>query len=165
MTTIARITPALTVLLATLVTLVPWGLPGAPYYASPWITVMTVSYWSQRGGHVVPVWLVFLCGLVIDAFSGGPLGFFAFTLLAAHGIGAQCYQRLSLGIIGRWMMLLLTIVVLMLLQWLTAHLIVAGAPGLTELAPAALWAAAVSPAIIVLLSVCDALRGKKETGA
>lgn len=64
------------------------GGAGAPFL------LMGVYYWSAYRPTLVPLWLVFILGLLLDLLSGAPVGLNAFVLVAARWLVTD--QRLFL---------------------------------------------------------------------
>ncbi len=87
--------PGLLLLLCIFVAALPLGLP---YLAdvTPFLSLMAVYYWSIYRPDLLPMWAVFLAGLVQDVVSGGPLGLMALVLLLVHGVGVS-QRRVFLG--------------------------------------------------------------------
>lgn len=61
----------------------------------PPFTLMAIYYWSIYRPKLVPVWLVFMAGILFDFISGVPVGVHAFIFVAARWIVTD--QRLLLS--------------------------------------------------------------------
>lgn len=64
------------------------GDAGAPFL------LMGIYYWSAYRPTLVPLWLVFILGIMLDLLSGAPVGLNAFVLVAARWLVTD--QRLFL---------------------------------------------------------------------
>jgi rod shape-determining protein MreD len=51
----------------------------------PMLGLMYVFYWTINRRRIVPVWSVFLLGLVEDLVVGGPIGILSILLVVVHG--------------------------------------------------------------------------------
>ncbi len=74
--------PLLITALMIIVAVVPWGGPVWTDTALALLPVSSVYFWSVRRPHLMPAVLVFACGLVLDGLTHGPLGVWAFGMLA-----------------------------------------------------------------------------------
>jgi rod shape-determining protein MreD len=81
--------PFLLTLLLMLLMLSSTGIPGFVNVA-PSMTVISVYFWSIHRPDLMPLYAVFLLGLIEDALAGGPFGIQAIVLvLVASIIGSQ----------------------------------------------------------------------------
>lgn len=120
--------------------------------AQPNLMLLVVLIWSVvRGVEEGLVW-GFIGGLVIDLFSGGPLGATVLALLAVallagqpwgQGIGSSVIRLLLLTFVA---VLLFHVILLMILSW-TGYNVVWGWAILRVAGPSALLNAALSPFI------------------
>ena len=76
--------PLLVTIAAMLITMAPanflWGVVPAPD-----LVLISVFFWAISGPAFLPAWAVFTLGLIQDFATGGPIGFWALTYLAAYG--------------------------------------------------------------------------------
>jgi rod shape-determining protein MreD len=83
-----RAVPLLTVLLATLVDLLP--LPDAsPQGLAPLVTLAVVFFWTVHRPDLMTPLIVAAAGLLFDALAGLPLGLTALALLVARTLAAS----------------------------------------------------------------------------
>lgn len=92
--------PASSLVLVTLIAALPWGLTGELRYLLPFLPYGVIHFWQERRPQAMPEWLVFLAGLVTDALSYGPLGYWSLVFLAGYGLSG-----LLAGVRGRSRML------------------------------------------------------------
>lgn len=122
----AMLFPALSVILLTIVAVLPWGAVGAAAggavgfaeFGVALLPMMAVHYWSVRRPHLLPISLIFVCGLMIDVLSHGPLGFWAFLSLVAAAM-APIEGRFGApsSAVLRFALFAVAMVVLALLGW------------------------------------------------
>jgi rod shape-determining protein MreD len=81
----ARLLPATTAVLATILTVVPLKVPG---YAAltPAFTLMAVYHWTIYRPDLLPPAVLFGVGFAEDLITGGPLGVTSLLLLGARAI-------------------------------------------------------------------------------
>lgn len=113
--------PSITVLVAVLVSSVPWGLPASTAFVLPLATGMLIFLHAVRPKVMLPPWVAFLAGVLTDILTGGPLGYWAFVFLVAHGLGRSfpregAAPRLS----GLWPTYALIAAALAALAWTVA---------------------------------------------
>lgn len=108
---------ALTTLLVIL-GLVPLRVPDiSPVLPS--IAIIAVFYWSVHRPDLMPIWAVFLIGLIQDLLSAGPMGIGILSLLTVHGLVAS-QRRLFVGasMLLMWLAFALVAAAAMLTVWL-----------------------------------------------
>ena len=88
--------PTLTILLATVLIAVPWGLPAWGQYILPFVSIMIIYYWTMRQPEYMPSIVVFLAGASSDVLTGSPLGYWALLFLIAHSM-AYLFRHLMVG--------------------------------------------------------------------
>ena len=110
-----------TLLLAVLMAL-PLRLP-ALSLIMPALTLVAVYYWAVHKPHLMPLWAVFLIGLVQDLLSGEPLGVAIIVLLCTHAFISwqrRVFLSASFGLV--WCMFMLVAAAALTLMWLLACL-------------------------------------------
>lgn len=81
--TLARFFPGATLFLATVVTVLPFSIPG--YVAVvPLFTLMPVYYWTIYRPDLLRPPIVFAGGVILDLLTGAPLGLSSLLLLIAQ---------------------------------------------------------------------------------
>lgn len=76
-----RLVPASTLAAAGLLDLVPWsGAQGA--LPAPSLLLVATAFWALERPELVPPWLLFALGLVVDLVAGTPPGITPLTLVA-----------------------------------------------------------------------------------
>jgi rod shape-determining protein MreD len=84
-TTVRRLAPLLTGLLAVLVDLLPLPNP-APETLAPLTTVCVIYFWTLYRPDLMSPLAVFIIGLVLDAVGGMPLGLTALSFLIVRSV-------------------------------------------------------------------------------
>lgn len=115
--------PALTILLGVLVTAVPWGLPAVATFVPPLVVVMMVFCWRATPDAVLSPVAAMALGLLTDATTGGPLGFWGLMCLFAASVGFRLRPTdpgRRMGVL--WLAWIPTAAVLAGLGWLLASL-------------------------------------------
>lgn len=90
---VAGLLPSVWIVLVGLIAAMPWGASGWASFVMPFIVLGTVFLASFRHPLAVPSVLIFLLGLVLDITTQGPLGLWAFTALAVHGVAIESANR------------------------------------------------------------------------
>ncbi len=89
-----RVLPALTLVLAALLAVLPFGLDEVVRYVIRFLPLMVTHYWSARRPALVPVPFVFGVGLAIDIMTHEPLGYTALLALVV-ATSASLEHRLT----------------------------------------------------------------------
>jgi rod shape-determining protein MreD len=150
--------PALTVIIATLIAILPFGAGDMVRTCLSFLPLMTIHYWSARRPHLVPVAVVFVVGLIIDVLTHGPVGFWA--LLALTAAGTAQIETAATGqstTAGRAAVFALTMVLAAGLCWAIASLYTGQTIDVQPFLVAALTAVALYPLMAVLLMPIDRL--------
>ena len=96
------------------------SIPLGSYVKIP-LFLMAVYYWSIYRPTLVPVWLVFSAGLLMDFLGATPIGFNALIFVMVHWlVSAQRKLLMSQSFIVLWFGFALLYVVSLLLKWLIA---------------------------------------------
>jgi rod shape-determining protein MreD len=110
--------PALTLVLATIVAVLPWGFGHLADFGFAMLPMIVVHYWSLRRPRHLPVSLVFACGLAIDVMTHGPLGFWALlALVSVAAAPAPDRDTFASTIAGRYGHSILAMGVVALVGW------------------------------------------------
>jgi rod shape-determining protein MreD len=81
--------PAVSILFAVFATAVPWGLPVDATFILPLVVVMMIFCWRTVPEAVLTPGAALLLGLLTDAMTGGPLGFWGLLALIAAIVGGR----------------------------------------------------------------------------
>ncbi len=73
--------PAISVLVVTLLCVLPWGLPGSLTHTLPFLVLPALYYWTVREDAVLFPVVPFLSGLLADVTLAAPLGYWALLFL------------------------------------------------------------------------------------
>ena len=80
--------------------------------------LITIYYWSLYRPTLIPVWLVFLSGLVMDLLSGVPLGLHAFIfVLVRWSVTRQRRFLTGQTFLMVWLAFVFVFLASLLLQW------------------------------------------------
>jgi rod shape-determining protein MreD len=90
------ILPALTLIVAALIAVLPFGAGESVRACISFVPLVVVHYWSARRPHLMPATLVFATGLAIDVLTHGPVGFWSLMMLVAAALA-----RLEEGFTGQ----------------------------------------------------------------
>jgi rod shape-determining protein MreD len=80
-----QLVPCASIMAFTIIGVVPLHIPRFDSVA-PSLPLIAVFYWTLYRPELIPVWAVFVLGIVQDALSGLPVGVTACTLTVAHAI-------------------------------------------------------------------------------
>jgi rod shape-determining protein MreD len=122
------------------------GAIKAPFF------LMAIYYWAIFRPTLIPAWLVFIAGILMDLLSGLPLGMNALPFLVIHWIVAD-QRRYLLGqpFLMLWIIFCLLSLGAVVLQWLLYGLIHMHWPSLIPLWAPSLLGIALFPLICVML--------------
>lgn len=115
--------PAVSVLFAIFATAIPWGLPADATFILPLIVVTMIFCWRTVPEAVLAPPTALVLGLLTDAVTGGPLGFWGLLALVAALVGGRAsalYDGRSLKAI--WLVWAALAAFLGLAGWLLASL-------------------------------------------
>ena len=131
-----RFFPSIAVLLTTLVCAMPWGMADATGPAASLSTAFPIAmvfacgfWWPGR----MPSWVAFLAGVVTDAVTGGPLGYWALLYLLALTSARASRATIQVpGMMAAWAAFAITTLILSIVAWSVTSLyrleLVAGLP-------------------------------------
>jgi rod shape-determining protein MreD len=114
--------PAVSVVLATLLAALPWGLSSDNRFLLPMLPYAAIHLWAVRRPTLMPEWLAFSSGLATDVLTHGPLGFWSLVFLLGLMFVQACRPGERWGAAGRWLHFAATLGLLALAQWLIATL-------------------------------------------
>lgn len=114
--------PLTSVAILTLGAALPFGMPADVRFYMPLLPYTAIHYWAVRRPTLMPEWGVFLAGLVTDALTHGPLGFWSLMFLVGV-LAVDATRNLpDWGALGRWLLFCGTLLVLGFCQWLVASI-------------------------------------------
>lgn len=121
-----RFLPGLAVLLTTLLCALPWGTPETAGPSASFSVAMPIAvvfalgfWWPDR----LPAWITFLAGLLSDAVTGGPLGYWAFLYLLALTAARACHAAIRVpGLLAAWGGFVITAALLSVVAWAVTSL-------------------------------------------
>lgn len=112
---------ALSVLVATVLAALPWGLPPELRLVPPLVPFLVIHFWTMRSVALVSELLVFAAGLALDVVTGGPAGYWALIYLVGYALTlALSVLAPSAGALTRWLALGATLALLSLVEVLLA---------------------------------------------
>lgn len=95
MTVVASALPTLTLLVAALLSVLPWGLGENVRFLLPTLPFVVVHFWSRDRAELLPLPVVFGVTLAMDVLTFGPLGYWPVVYLAGLGAGAAIDRLLG----------------------------------------------------------------------
>lgn len=154
MTTLLAVVPGATIVVVTLLSVLPWGITLSDDLRAllPMMPYLAIHYWTLRRPALVPEWLVFLSGFATDVVTNGPLGYWAFVYLVGYAIAVTTSSLAASSAMARWLQLGMTLAVLALVQWLVACIYFGRWTGWQPVAVAAAAALLCYPFLAYLLS-------------
>ena len=119
MVTFSKIVAPVSVAALTVLSALPWGVPAESRFVLPLLPVVAIHYWVLRDhADVVPEWFVFLCGLLLDVLTNGPLGFWSMIYLFAYGLATLSRPWAREGVFARWLLLLAALAIMSTCAWI-----------------------------------------------
>lgn len=115
-----RIVPPLCITIAALLHLsrlpvVEWLL------ATPAIDLIAIYYWTLARPNRIPLWVLFLLGLIVDSFSTVMLGSHAILYLVGYVLARLIRQRMELpSILPMWGLFAAWLGIMLLAEWTLA---------------------------------------------
>jgi rod shape-determining protein MreD len=151
---LSRLAPFVSVALLVLLAALPWGLSPEDRMALPLLPVIAIHYWTLRHDALIPEWLVFAFGLMLDILTQGPLGFWSLLYLLGYLLAVLSQPLAGRGAGARLMSLLAALVIVSAAAWLVAS---AYQMQIAEPRPYLLGAAIAGLATVILLPMLRAL--------
>jgi rod shape-determining protein MreD len=124
---IARsLSPFTLTLLLVMAGMVPLRVPDFAQIV-PSMGLIAVYYWVIHRPDLMPAWVVFLLGLLLDLIGGGPLGINVLVLLVVHGaVGAQQRFFASGALMLLWLVFVPVAAGAFFLTWLFNVILIGG---------------------------------------
>lgn len=120
---VANILPSVVLLLAALACLLNWGLASDGAASLPLVPLAAVFAWGLRRPQQMPAWLVFLVGLLADALTGGPLGYWSLIyLIALASARRAALEWPSSGTLLAWLLFAGTLAASIAVAWAVASI-------------------------------------------
>ncbi len=159
-----NLVPVLSLLVAVILAVLPWGLSDAGRLALALLPGSIIFYWVMSSPGMLSVFSVFISGLVLDVLGGGYLGHWAIVYLVAFG-ASVLLLRFDFIVLGIGGFLYPGVVVAMLgVSYLLGSIMAGVLPASTFLS-AGVMAIVCFPVIYGLLWVMDrpSLMGQKDS--
>lgn len=118
--TLRLVVPSISVVLATMLAALPWGLSEQTRFLLPLLPFAAIHIWAMRRPQTIAEPLVFACGLALDVLSHGPLGFWSLVYLAGLAVTRLVPVPTGGALVSSWLHFGATLALLALLQWLLA---------------------------------------------
>ena len=114
---ISSATPLLSLLFLTFLTAMPISLPASIQFTPAWV-MMGLVFWSINNPELLPIWGIFLVGLLRDGLDGGVIGIYPLILIATYEIIlVQRRVLLARSFISAWVAFCLCFLVASLGEW------------------------------------------------
>ncbi|MEQ1576878.1 MAG: hypothetical protein ABL894_04430 [Hyphomicrobium sp.] len=121
MSSLSKIAAPVSVLVLVVLSALPWGVAAESRFVLPLLPVVAIHYWVLRDhAHMVPEWFVFICGLLLDVLTNGPLGFWSMMYLFAYALATISIPWSHQGVLSRWLLLLAALAVLSGCAWVVS---------------------------------------------
>jgi rod shape-determining protein MreD len=151
-----KVIPTLTIALATLFAVLPWGLPVEHHamlrHVMPLLPFAAIHYWILRRPDATPTVVAFVSGLIIDVVTRGPLGLWPLVFVAGIAITSRAAPVIDRHRSIRFAAFAATILILMIVQWLIASAYYVRWLELRPMLEAAMIAAVAYPIVAAMLS-------------
>lgn len=116
------VVPSAVLVLVTLLVALPWGLGSDYRLVLPLLPAVVIYVWNSRRRDSVPEWMAFAAGVLLDAISQGPLGYWALLYLLAYILSALLRAPADEGGLLRWARFAVGMALLSTAAWLVASL-------------------------------------------
>ena len=117
-----RLIPALTIIAATILVALPWGMAAQNRFILPLLPLIVIHYWTVRRPSLVPEWWAFAAGLSLDILTHGPIGYWALIYLLGYGAAQFSSRRSEIGPMMKWALSTATLVILTAIAWAVSSL-------------------------------------------
>ena len=152
--------PPLSVLVASVLVLLPWGLGDGARFVLPLIPLLVVHYWGLRRAARMRASVPFAAGLAHDVVMQGPVGLWALLFLAALALArAQAAIGVSGGPIGRWALTSATVAVIVAAEWAVGSIYYLRILDWRPMIIAGVVAVLIYPVLALVLSLSGRLAG------
>lgn len=117
-----RLIPVLTIVVTTILVVLPWGMTAENRFVLPLLPLIVIHYWTTRRPDVVAEWWAFAAGLSVDILTHGPIGYWALMYLL--GFAAAHMTR---GVSGdrplmTWLTAAITLLLVTAIAWIISSL-------------------------------------------
>ena len=120
---LSKIIAPVSIAALTVLSALPWGVAAESRFVLPLLPVVAIHYWVLRDeADMVPEWFVFLCGLLLDVLTNGPLGFWSLIYLLAFALARLSTGWAREGVMARWLLLLAALALLSFCAWIISSL-------------------------------------------
>ena len=144
----------------------PWGLGDAGTVSLALSLSALLGAWALNARGSVPLVFVFLSGIIVDAATGSPLGYWAFLFLFATGVARQLHTLVDgFGWIGRFLSLGITMSLVGFVAWAVASLFQQNVADLWPFARGTLVAIVAAYPMAYVLDVLEATLIRNPVGA
>ena len=164
MNLIRAMLPSLALMVLMVLCIYPWGLATQARNMLPLVPLAAIIAMNLRLARAVPEWMAFCVGFVLDAMSGGPLGFWALVSLGACVLADQLAPNRGAALVGGWALGVVSLAALSVLQWVLVSLYTFALTPVAPLMRATAVAALVFPLVDVLLSPLTRRSALRDNG-
>lgn len=120
MSRLRALLPVASVVMLTIMAVLPWGVPVEDRFALPLLPVAAIYYWTSDRAAWLPEGAVFLSGLLLDVLTQGPLGYWALVYLAAHLVAVVASRFRFETVAARFAAFAAAVVAVTVFGWLAA---------------------------------------------
>lgn len=130
----------------------PLGL-AADAQPSPDLVFLVIAFWSLRRPEIAALLAVYGLGLARDLLTDTPVGMGALTLVLASGYLKSMGPALARWrFVAEWVVVAMTLLTVLMVQWLAVLVLLAHPPYLYDLALQWLISIAIYPMLVLVLS-------------
>lgn len=159
-----NVVPSAIVLLLALLAALPWGVGGDLRLVLPLLPTAVILAWSLRRRAAVPEVIAFLAGLVLDALSHGPLGYWALVNLVALVLAALLRNPQGAAPLARFLRFAVGTGMTAAVAWTVSSLYALQVGELRPLASAAVMVVLTWPLLAGLMAALDPPRTVAANG-
>lgn len=125
--------------------------PFAGVLQAPFL-IMAIYYWSVFRPTLLPFWLVFAAGILVDLLSALPIGLTAFVFVVVRWLVAD-QRRFLMGqpFIMMWSGFIVVLLIVSFIEWLLFSLILQSAQGLRSAMVFVALGSALFPLVSIIL--------------
>lgn len=119
---VRRIVPVLTIIMATLLVVLPWGVTAQNRFFLPLLPLIVIHYWTLRLPDEVKDWWAFCAGLSVDILTNGPIGYWALIYLLGFAAAKLSTDVAGGSPVFKWLAAGATMIALTALGWVVSSL-------------------------------------------
>ena len=140
----------LTSLCTTAVSVTP-TLSNVALFAVPLLPIAAISYWTLHIEPIPVAVIAFACGLIVDATTGGQMGYWALLYLVSHMVTALLANKTPKSFVLTWLAFAVCLLTVSCLAWILASLLTGWFSQSATVFQPVLWVLLVYPILHLIL--------------